>query len=81
LSETTINQEELLEKYDTESRFRKFDRNSIPGMIVFIMCIALSIFHLYTAWRGPLVTLVHRAVHTSAVLVLVFILYPAGKKV
>lgn len=80
MSETTINQEELLEKYDTESRFRKFDRNSIPGMIVFIMCIALSIFHLYTAWRGPLVTLVHRAVHTSAVLVLVFILYPAGKK-
>lgn len=80
LSDSNINQEELLEKFDTESRFRKFDKNSIPGIIVFAMCLALSIFHLYTAWRGPLVTLVHRAVHTSAVLFLVFILYPARRK-
>lgn len=80
MSETKINQEELLEKFDTESRFRKLDKSSIPGMIVFVMCLLLSGFHLYTAWQGPLVTLVHRAVHTSAVLMLVFILYPARNK-
>jgi TRAP transporter 4TM/12TM fusion protein len=80
MSQEVINQEELLEKFDTESRFRKFDKFSIPGMFVFIMCLTLSGFHLFTAWNGPLVTLVHRAVHTSAVLMLVFILYPARGK-
>ncbi|TCO76435.1 TRAP transporter permease [Marinisporobacter balticus] len=78
--EQGLGHEALLEKYDTESRFRKFDRNSIPGMIVFIMCIGLSIFHLYTAWDGPLVTLMHRAVHTTVVMALVFILYPFSGK-
>ncbi len=77
---SSVNQEELLEKYDTESRFRKFNRNSVPGMITFIMCIGLSLFHLYTAWQGSLVTLMHRAVHTCIILSLVFILYPAHKK-
>jgi len=75
-----LGHEAILEKYDTEARFRKFDKQSIPGIIVFIMCIGLSLFHLYTAWAGPLVTLMHRAVHTAVVMSLVFILYPFGKK-
>ena len=79
-SEAPVDQAALLEKYDTESRFRKFDKKSIPGWIVFIMCVGLSLFHLYTAWTGPLVTLMHRAVHTSVVMALVFILYPGRKK-
>ncbi|QEK11343.1 TRAP transporter permease [Crassaminicella thermophila] len=79
-NEQAVGHEAILEKYDTESRFRKFDRNSIPGIIVFIMCIGLSLFHLYTAWAGPLVTLMHRAVHTAVVMSLVFILYPFSKK-
>ncbi|WP_432663703.1 TRAP transporter permease [Wukongibacter baidiensis] len=78
--ETVIGHEEILEKYDTESRFRKFDKNSLPGIIVFIVCIGLSLFHLFTAWRGPLVTLMHRGVHISVIMALVFILYPFGKK-
>ncbi len=78
--EPEIDQASLLEKFDTESRFRKFDKQSIPGIIVFIMCIGLSLFHLYTAWKGPLVTLMHRAVHTSIVMALVYILYPMTKK-
>lgn len=78
--EIAIGHEAIMEKYDTESRFRKFSRNTTPGMIVFIVCIALSMFHLYTAYAGPLVTLMHRAVHTSVVMALVFVLYPFGKK-
>lgn len=78
--EQGLGHEAVLEKYDTESRFRKFDKNSIPGIIVFLMCIGLSLFHLYTAWRGPLVTLMHRAVHTTVVMSLIFILYPFSKK-
>ncbi|WZL73773.1 TRAP transporter permease [Clostridiaceae bacterium 35-E11] len=75
-----LGHEAILEKYDTESRFRKFDKNSIPGMIVFMVCVGLSLFHLYTAWTGPLVTLMHRAVHTTIIMALVFILYPFSKK-
>lgn len=75
-----LGHEAILEKYDTESRFRKFDKHSIPGMIVFIICVGLSLFHLYTAWTGPLVTLMHRAVHTTIIMALVFILYPFSKK-
>lgn len=74
-----IDQSELLEKFDTEARFRKLDRNTIPGLIVFLVCVGLSLFHLYTAWQGALVTLMQRAVHTSIILALVFILYPFGK--
>jgi TRAP transporter 4TM/12TM fusion protein len=76
----TIDQAELLEKFDTESRFRKFDRRSIAGMIVFIACIGLSLFHLYTAWQGTLPTLMHRSIHVAVIMSLVFILYPASKK-
>jgi len=79
-NDAAIGHEEILEKYDTEARFRKFDKDSLPRIIVFIACIGLSLFHLYTAWRGPLVTLMHRGVHTSIVMALVFILYPFGKK-
>ncbi|HKL11693.1 MAG TPA: TRAP transporter permease [Clostridia bacterium] len=80
VAEKPVDQHKLLEKFDTESRFRRFDKGSIPGWIVFLMCVGLSIFHLYTAWTGPLTTLVHRAVHTSVVMSLVFILYPGRKK-
>ena len=74
-----IDQSELLKKFDTEARFRKLDRNTIPGLIVFIVCVGLALFHLYTAWQGALVTLMQRAVHTSIILGLVFVLYPFGK--
>ena len=78
--ENKINQKELLEKYDTEARFRDFSRKSIPGMIVFIVSVGLSLFHLYTAWQGSLTTLIHRAVHTSIILALVFVLYPSNSE-
>ncbi len=79
IEKSSVNQKKLLEKYDTESRYREFSRKSIPGMIVFVVCVCLSLFHLYTAWQGSLTTLVHRAVHTATVLALVFILYPGRK--
>jgi len=75
-----IDQAELLGKFDVESRFRKLDRKSTPGMIVFLACVGLALFHLYTAWTGPLVTLMHRAVHTTIVMALIFLLYPFTKK-
>lgn len=75
-----IDQAELLEQFDVESRFRRLPRNSASGMLVFLVCVGLALFHLYTAWTGPLVTLMHRAVHTTIVMALIFILYPFAKK-
>ena len=42
----------------------------------FALCVAMSLFHLYTAGIGLLQTPVQRAVHVGFVLVLVFLLYP-----
>lgn len=49
-------------------------------MLVFFLAIGLSLFHLYTAWKGTLPTLMHRSVHVAVVMSMVFILYPATKK-
>ncbi len=80
VEEKKFDQNEILEKYDTEARFRKFGRDSFPGMVVFLVAVGLALFHLYTAWQGALVTLVHRAVHTSIIMGLVFLLYPSSGK-
>jgi len=78
--EEKIDQQELLQKYDTESRYRKPNPKSFVGMLIFAVCVGLSLFHLYTAWQGSLVTLLQRVVHTCTILFLVFLLYPKGKK-
>jgi TRAP transporter 4TM/12TM fusion protein len=80
IEEENIDQAKLLEKYDTESRFRKFDSKSTVGIIVFLVSVILSLFHLYTAWQGTLPTLMHRSIHVGIIMSLVFVLYPAGKK-
>ncbi len=79
-AEPIIDQAKLLEKYDTESRFRRFDKKSKTGILVFILCVGISLFHLYTAWQGTLPTLMHRSIHVAIMMSLVFILYPSGKK-
>lgn len=76
---STEEQKKLIEKYDTESRFRNFN---IPWMVrlVTFIAVGLALFHLITSFTGPLVTLKHRALHTGVILVLVFLLYPSRKK-
>lgn len=71
--------QEIMEKYDSESRFRKIN---VPWILrlVTLIAVGLALFHLITSFTGPLVTLQHRAVHTGVVLALVFLLYPSWKK-
>src|SRR5690625_3499998 len=68
----------MVEKYDSESRFRDLN---IPWMarLVTIISVGLALFHLITSFTGPLVTLQHRALHTGVILMLVFLLYPSRK--
>jgi TRAP transporter 4TM/12TM fusion protein len=73
------NLDEILEKYDSEARFRKFDTKWIKWFVS-ILAVSLALFHLITAYTGPLVTLQHRALHTGAIVALVFLLYPGLKR-
>jgi TRAP transporter 4TM/12TM fusion protein len=69
----------LLEEYDPEAGYRKFEKKWI-GKLVSVIAICLGLFHIYTAWAGPLVTLEHRSLHVAVIMCLIFLLYPGLKK-
>ncbi len=66
---------DLEEKFDPEIRFRPLA--PIAGFFVGAALIALSLFHYWTAGFGLLPELIHRGVHLSFVLGLVFLVFPA----
>ncbi len=74
--------EEILEKYEKESRTRSFS-NKIISNLVYALCLVFSIYHLAYA-SGirvlQMVNIKHHAIHVGMVLVLAFALYPALKK-
>lgn len=72
-------QQELLEKFDNESRVRTL-ANKHLALLVKVFAILISLYHLYTAYMGTLVTLKHRSLHVAVILALAFVLYPAFKK-
>ncbi|MEK4427116.1 TRAP transporter permease [Solibacillus sp. FSL K6-1523] len=76
LSETQ--QQEILEKFDTESNVRKFTGKKIMFFISLI-AIIYSVYHLYVTFN-PLPTLQQRALHVSIGLALIFLIYPTYKK-
>ena len=71
-------QEELLQKYDTESNTRNLA--GIAAKIVFITLLAFSLFQLYTGAFGQYTAYIQRTVHLGFALTLIFLLYPARKK-
>ena len=68
----------LVEKYDQESRYRKL----FGWQGIFITCwlAAMSLFHLYTAGVATIPITIQRAVHLTFAIVAVFLLYPATRK-
>jgi TRAP transporter 4TM/12TM fusion protein len=68
----------LEEKYDAEIRFRAL--TPAAGWIVGGSLLVLSAFHYYTAGFGLLQETVHRGIHLSFVLALVFLVFPAVKR-
>lgn len=79
MEEKQVEVQELLEKYDSESRFRTF-RNSLLARFAVFAGVAISLYHLYTSYFGTPVTLVHRSLHVSMILALGFLLFPAHRK-
>ncbi len=69
--------EAIVKKYDAESNFRNL--GGITGKITGLLCILLSLFHVYTAGFGLLNEVMHRTVHLTLVLGLVFLVFPRRK--
>ncbi|WP_018247896.1 TRAP transporter permease [Orenia marismortui] len=71
--------DELLEEFDPATNIRNY--KGIMALIITLIAVGMSVFHLYTAGFGILLALKQRAVHLGFVLVLIFLLYPFKKKV
>ncbi|MGD9124239.1 MAG: TRAP transporter permease [Desulfarculaceae bacterium] len=69
--------DEIVKKYDAESNFRSL--GGFTAFAVMISCVCLSLFHVYTAGFGLLNEVMHRTVHLSFVLGLVFLVFPRRK--
>ena len=67
-----------LEEVDKESQTRNL--SGIVKIVFFFMCIAVSLYHLYTSFAGTPPVVMHRSLHAGMMLALGFIMYPIGKK-
>ncbi len=73
-AEKTISKAELEEMLDPTR-----DVQGISKKIIFIIAITMSLFHLYTAGFGLLLSAIQRSYHLMFVFALGFLLYPASK--
>lgn len=66
---------EVLDKFE-----RKRQYMGVPGLLISIMAVTTSCYHLVYAYFHPFFALDHRAIHWLFISVLLFILYPFSKK-
>lgn len=77
---TAIDADELMVKYDKESAYRRL--TGFPSKLVFFLCVAWSVFQLYTGLFGTFPSTLQRAPHLASAMALVYLLYPiAGKSI
>ena len=78
-SEVALDVDKLMEEFDKEtSSLRKLSGNI--GKIAAIIAIAMSVFHLWTAGFGTLLSAKQRSLHIIFAFVLGFTFYPGSKK-
>ncbi len=73
----SVSAEEILEKYDRESTYRR-DLGKWKW-IVLILAVGLTVFHLYTGYRGAFEARIQGPIHLGTALGLIFLLYPIKK--
>ncbi|WP_026245024.1 TRAP transporter permease [Alkalispirochaeta alkalica] len=73
-----IDIEETLAEFEASSHMRKLAGKL--ALVIALGAVAMSLFHLYTAGFGSLLTMKQRAVHLLFVFVLGFLLYPPTRK-
>lgn len=69
---------ELERRYDPEIEFRVTGR--MIGHVITFLLVAMSVYHFYAAGFGLVRELLHRGIHLSFVLGLVFLLFGARRK-
>ena len=70
---------EVLREHDTASRYRT--KLGLWAWVVGGLSVALTLFHLYTGIFGSRPSLIQGAIHLGAAASLIFLLYPAGKRI
>ncbi len=70
---------EILEKYDKESKTRKYENRSI-ARLVYWLAVMISLYHFITSYTGYPATHLHRSLHVAMMIAMTFLLYPRGKK-
>ena len=68
---------EIERKFDPETAFRKTGKNL--GFLIALILVLMSVYHFYASGFGLVRELVHRGIHLSFVLGLVFLLFGARK--
>ena len=76
IDETQVNN--LIEKYDAESRYRRL--SGWQGKFITAWLACMSLFHLYTAGIASMPITIQRAIHLTFAIVAVYILFPASRK-
>jgi len=69
--------DEIMRKYDTESRFRLL--TGWRGRLITVLAVSMSCFHFYTSGFGQLQAQTQGAVHLAFALVLTILLFPPSK--
>ena len=72
------NADEVLRKHDTSSRYRT--NLGWFGWVVGIISIIFTLYHLYAALERPFNTWIHSAFHLGGGTALIFMLYPASRR-
>ena len=65
-----------LDKYEVQPRHL----GGLGAGIASVLAIGLSLFQLFTSWRGPFEPFVQRSIHLAFVFSLVFLIYPFSRK-
>lgn len=75
---TAEQQQQLLEKFDTESNLRKIA--GVMKWVIYIGLLSFSLFQLYTAIFGQFTAYIQRSIHLGFALTFIFLLFPTRKK-
>ena len=79
ISDNTQDVDELLKKYDKEEG-NKRKLTGKTALILSLIAITMSIFHLYTAYFGTLLAVKQRSLHLVFVLAMGFMIFPFSSK-
>jgi len=73
-----IDAQAVLKKFDKESDYRIL--TGFLGKAVAALCIAFSVFQVYTALFGVFDAMIQRTIHLGFAFCLIYLLYPSNKK-